>query len=217
MSRRAVGSRLAAARRRRAPLVEIAIARGERSALGEGLGASRQRRHADAHRARGRPPGRAVHARRTCPATSRVSPPPGERGSSMGAQPLAVRATRAQRARVPLRPVSVRIRRAAVAPRPRDDAASARADRAGGGVGASCRIIGVNAQWLQLARQRDAINAQMTELLLNAFPKTTVVLDAPDQMSRQLERLRVAAGELSPDGFPVARRRPRALARRRCR
>ncbi len=62
-------------------------------------------------------------------------------------------------------------------------------------------IIGVNVQWLQLARQRDAINAQMTELLLNAFPKTTVVLDAPDQMSRQLERLRVAAGELSPTDF----------------
>jgi general secretion pathway protein L len=41
----------------------------------------------------------------------------------------------------------------------------------------------------------------MTELLLNAFPKTTVVLDAPDQMSRQLDQLRVAAGELSPSDF----------------
>ncbi|SAK92334.1 type II secretion system protein GspL [Caballeronia ptereochthonis] len=62
-------------------------------------------------------------------------------------------------------------------------------------------IIGVNVQWLQLARQRDAISAQMTELLLNAFPKTTVVLDAPDQMTRNLERLRVASGELSPTDF----------------
>ena len=62
-------------------------------------------------------------------------------------------------------------------------------------------IIGANVQWLMLARQRDAINTQMTELLLNAFPKTTVVLDAPDQMSRQLQQLRVAAGELSPDDF----------------
>lgn len=62
-------------------------------------------------------------------------------------------------------------------------------------------IIGVNAQWLQLARQRDAIRAQETELLLNAFPKTTVVLDAPDQMARQLERVKVAAGELSPTDF----------------
>ncbi|MDR5737086.1 type II secretion system protein GspL [Caballeronia sp. LZ016] len=62
-------------------------------------------------------------------------------------------------------------------------------------------IIGINVQWLQLARQRDAISAQMTELLLNAFPKTTVVLDAPDQMSRNLDRLRVASGELSPSDF----------------
>jgi general secretion pathway protein L len=62
-------------------------------------------------------------------------------------------------------------------------------------------IVGANVQWLMLARQRDAINTQMTELLLNTFPKTTVVLDAPDQMSRQLQQLRVAAGELSPDDF----------------
>jgi general secretion pathway protein L len=62
-------------------------------------------------------------------------------------------------------------------------------------------IIGANVQWMMLSRQRDAINTQMTELLLNTFPKTTVVLDAPDQMSRQLQQLRVAAGELSPDDF----------------
>ncbi|MBC8726972.1 type II secretion system protein GspL [Paraburkholderia sp. UCT2] len=62
-------------------------------------------------------------------------------------------------------------------------------------------IIGANVQWLMLARQRDAINTQMTELLLNTFPKTTVVLDAPDQMARQVQQLRVAAGELSPEDF----------------
>jgi general secretion pathway protein L len=62
-------------------------------------------------------------------------------------------------------------------------------------------IIGINIQWLQLARQRDAINAQMTETLLNAFPKTTTVLDAPDQMSRQLDRLRLSSGQLSPSDF----------------
>ncbi|SAK44331.1 general secretion pathway protein L [Caballeronia temeraria] len=62
-------------------------------------------------------------------------------------------------------------------------------------------IIGVNVQWLQLSRQRDAISAQETELLLNAFPKTTTVLDAPDQMTRNLDRLRVASGELSPSDF----------------
>ena len=62
-------------------------------------------------------------------------------------------------------------------------------------------IIGANVQWLMMAHQRDAINTQMTELFLNTFPKTTVVLDAPDQMSRQVQQLRVAAGELSPDDF----------------
>ncbi|CAG4902547.1 type II secretion system protein GspL [Paraburkholderia saeva] len=73
-------------------------------------------------------------------------------------------------------------------------------------------IIGANVQWMMLARERDNINAQMTELLLNAFPKTTVVLDAPDQMSRQLQQLRVAAGELSPDDFlSIADRFARSL------
>jgi general secretion pathway protein L len=62
-------------------------------------------------------------------------------------------------------------------------------------------VIGANVQWLLLARERDAINAQMTELLLNAFPKTTVVLDAPAQMKTQLEHLRLASGQLSPDDF----------------
>jgi general secretion pathway protein L len=62
-------------------------------------------------------------------------------------------------------------------------------------------IVGANLQWLMLARQRDALNTQMTELLLNAFPQTTVVLDAPDQMARQVQQLRVKAGELSRDDF----------------
>lgn len=62
-------------------------------------------------------------------------------------------------------------------------------------------IIGANVQWLMLARQRDAMTTQMTELLLNAFPKTTVVLDPAGQMARQLSQLRVAAGEPSPDDF----------------
>ncbi|GLU35856.1 type II secretion system protein GspL [Trinickia caryophylli] len=62
-------------------------------------------------------------------------------------------------------------------------------------------VVGANIQWLMLARERDALNAQMTELLLNAFPKTAVVLDPPAQMRTQLERLRLAAGQLSPDDY----------------
>lgn len=62
-------------------------------------------------------------------------------------------------------------------------------------------IIGVNIQWLMLTRQRDTLSAQMTETLLNAFPKTTIVFDAATQMSNQLQQLRIVAGELSPDDF----------------
>ncbi|MGN6648761.1 type II secretion system protein GspL [Trinickia sp.] len=62
-------------------------------------------------------------------------------------------------------------------------------------------VIGANVQWMMLARERDTLTAQMTELLLNAFPKTTVVLDPASQMTTQLEHLRVAAGEMSPDDY----------------
>lgn len=62
-------------------------------------------------------------------------------------------------------------------------------------------VIGANVQWMMLVREHDALNAQMTELLLNAFPKTTVVLDPASQMTTQLEHLRVAAGEMSPDDY----------------
>jgi len=64
------------------------------------------------------------------------------------------------------------------------------------------RFLGCGASYaIEHNRTRDAINAQMTELLLNTFPKTTVVLDAPDQMARQLDRLRLASGQLSPSDF----------------
>ena len=73
-------------------------------------------------------------------------------------------------------------------------------------------VIGANVQWMMLARERDTLTAQMTELLLNAFPKTTVVLDPASQMTTQLEHLRVAAGELSPDDFlSLAARLDRSL------
>lgn len=73
-------------------------------------------------------------------------------------------------------------------------------------------VVGANVQWVMLARERDALNAQMTELLLNAFPKTAAVLDPPVQMTRQLERLRAAAGVLSPDDYlSLAARLARSL------
>ncbi|KDB10036.1 general secretion pathway protein L [Burkholderia sp. lig30] len=62
-------------------------------------------------------------------------------------------------------------------------------------------VIGMNLHWWKLARERDALSAQITETLLTAFPKTTTVLDPPAQMTRQLDQLRLAAGELSPNDF----------------
>ncbi len=62
-------------------------------------------------------------------------------------------------------------------------------------------LIGANLHWWKLTRQRDALTEQITATLLSAFPKTTTVLDAPTQMSRQLDQLRIAAGELSPSDF----------------
>ncbi|WJN76555.1 type II secretion system protein GspL [Burkholderia anthina] len=62
-------------------------------------------------------------------------------------------------------------------------------------------VIGMNLHWWKLSRDRDALSAQITETLLSAFPKTTTVLDPPAQMQRQLDQLRLAAGELSPNDF----------------
>ncbi len=62
-------------------------------------------------------------------------------------------------------------------------------------------LVGLNLRWAQLVHQRNAVQAAMTERLLSAFPSTTVVLDPVVQMTRSLDVLRVAAGELSPNDF----------------
>lgn len=62
-------------------------------------------------------------------------------------------------------------------------------------------LAGANLDWLLLARQRNVLVAQQTETLLSAFPKTESVLDAPQQMARQLDILRMQAGESAPDDF----------------
>jgi len=62
-------------------------------------------------------------------------------------------------------------------------------------------IVAGNLDWLMLSRQRAAMLNQQVELLMSAFPKTSVVLDPPVQMTRALDRLRTAAGEPAPDDF----------------
>jgi general secretion pathway protein L len=64
-------------------------------------------------------------------------------------------------------------------------------------------LVAINVQWFQLRHRRDALNAQMTELVKSAFPDATVILDPHAQMAAGLARLRSAAGELRADDFAV--------------
>ena len=62
-------------------------------------------------------------------------------------------------------------------------------------------VVGNNVQWLMLSKRYDALLDRQTELLMTAFPKTGAVLDAPAQMTRQVDQLRTASGELAPNDF----------------
>lgn len=62
-------------------------------------------------------------------------------------------------------------------------------------------IVAGNLDWLMLSRQHAAMLDRQVELLMSTFPKTALVLDPPVQMTRQLDLLRSAAGELAPDDF----------------
>lgn len=181
------------------PLVEIAIARGEHSALGEGLALPATAVMQTLAALAGDHPG-ALYTLSDLPGDEPRLAAASATGAFHGAQALPFEqfARNALASRFDLCQFEF-----AAQPWRLDRATMRRLRVPIALVAASVivSVIGVNAQWLQLARQRDAIQAQETELLLNAFPKTTVVLDAPDQMSRQLERMKVAAGELSPTDF----------------
>ena len=62
-------------------------------------------------------------------------------------------------------------------------------------------VVSNNVQWLMLSKRYDALLDRQTELLMTAFPKTGAVLDAPAQMTRQVDQLRTASGELAPNDF----------------
>lgn len=64
-------------------------------------------------------------------------------------------------------------------------------------------VAAVNVQWWQLSHRQDALNAQMTALVKDAFPGVTLVLDPHTQMQVELKRLRGAAGDLRPDDYLV--------------
>ncbi|WP_250514321.1 type II secretion system protein GspL [Caballeronia sp. INDeC2] len=183
-----------------APRIEIAIARGERAALGEGLALPADSISATLAALAGDHPA-TLYSLSDLPGDEpRLSGSRNAAAAVAGAQPVTFEALarNAVASRFDLCQFEF-----AAQPWRLDRATMRRLRVPIALVAASIvvSIIGINVQWLQLARQRDAISAQETELLLNAFPKTTVVLDAPDQMTRNLDRLRVASGELSPSDF----------------
>ncbi|WP_250532668.1 type II secretion system protein GspL [Caballeronia sp. AZ10_KS36] len=182
-----------------APRVEIAIARGERAALGEGLALPVDSIAPTLDALAGEHP-LTLYSLADIPGDEPRLAASGRHAAIAGAQPLAFEALarNALASRFDLCQFEF-----AAQPWRLDRATMRRLRVPIALVAASVivSIVGINVQWIQLSRQRDAINAQMTELLLNAFPKTTTVLDAPDQMSRNLDRLRVASGELSPSDF----------------
>lgn len=61
--------------------------------------------------------------------------------------------------------------------------------------------LGLNLDWWRASREASGLDSAMSALLLESFPATGAVLDAPAQMRRQTDALRTAAGELAPGDF----------------
>ncbi|MFP3179788.1 MAG: type II secretion system protein GspL [Paraburkholderia sp.] len=62
-------------------------------------------------------------------------------------------------------------------------------------------IVALNVQWWQLRHRRDALEAQMTQMVQTAFPNTPMVLGPHEQMTLDLTRLRGTVGALRADDF----------------
>ncbi|WP_428851861.1 type II secretion system protein GspL [Imbroritus primus] len=75
------------------------------------------------------------------------------------------------------------------------------------------QVIGMNTHWLMLRQQKNQLVAGMEQTLRDAFPRTPVIVDAPLQMRREVEQLRLASGKSGPDDFlPLADRFAQAAA-----
>lgn len=64
-------------------------------------------------------------------------------------------------------------------------------------------LVALNVHWLQLWHQRDALNAQMADVLKKSFPEISVVMDPQAQMVSQLKRLSSQSGALREDDYLV--------------
>jgi len=69
------------------------------------------------------------------------------------------------------------------------------------------QLLGMNVHWLLLHQEQKRLEAAQLQTLHGAFPQIQTVLDAPLQMRRQVEQLRLASGKSKPDDFlPLADR-----------
>ncbi len=76
------------------------------------------------------------------------------------------------------------------------------------------QLIGMNTHWLLLRNEQQRLEAAQAQTLRGAFPQTPTVIDAPLQMRRQVEQLRIASGRSTPDDFlPLADRFAQAARR----
>lgn len=73
-------------------------------------------------------------------------------------------------------------------------------------------LAGLNLQWAQLAREKDAIRRSLESTFRGAFPQAQVVVDPVLQMDRQVAELRAASGQQGPtDLVPLLSRFASAL------
>ncbi|WP_454736795.1 type II secretion system protein GspL [Cupriavidus necator] len=76
------------------------------------------------------------------------------------------------------------------------------------------QILGMNTHWLLLRREQQRLEAAQLQTLRSTFPQIPTVLDAPLQMRRQVEQLRIASGRSTPEDFlPLADRFAQAARR----
>lgn len=69
------------------------------------------------------------------------------------------------------------------------------------------QVVGMNVHWLMLRQEQSRLLSAQESLLRSAFPRLPLVVDAPLQMRRQVEQLRLASGRSTPDDFlPLADR-----------
>ena len=80
----------------------------------------------------------------------------------------------------------------------------ARVWRVPAALAAACAVValvGLNLQWGQFARERNALRGAMESTFRSTFPGTQVVVDPVLQMTRQVAALRSRSGQSGPDDF----------------